>query len=66
MTEIEHSLGWYHFVGHIIGKAMHEGILVDVAFAGFFLAEVCATHNIAKNNIDPFYLRSGSASRRAS
>jgi len=50
MTEIEHSLSWYRFVGRILGKAMHEGILVDVSFAGFFLAQ----------------LHSGSASRRAS
>ena len=40
-TEIEHSLNWYRFIGRILGKAMYEGILVDVAFAGFFLAKVC-------------------------
>jgi ubiquitin-protein ligase E3 C len=34
-----HSLNWYRFVGRILGKAMYEGILVDVAFAGFFLAK---------------------------
>ncbi|KAF8182521.1 HECT-domain-containing protein [Pholiota molesta] len=33
-----HSLNWYRFIGRILGKAMYEGILVDVAFAGFFLA----------------------------
>jgi ubiquitin-protein ligase E3 C len=36
-----HSLNWYRFIGRILGNAMYEGILVDVAFAGFFLAEVC-------------------------
>ena len=36
-----HSLNWYRFIGRIPGKAMYEGILVDVAFAGFFLAKVC-------------------------
>jgi ubiquitin-protein ligase E3 C len=36
-----HSLNWYRFIGRILGKAMYEGILVDVAFAGFFLAKVC-------------------------
>jgi hypothetical protein len=36
----EHSLNWYRFIGRILGKAMYEGILVDVAFAGFFLAKV--------------------------
>ena len=35
-----HSLEWYRFIGRILGKAMYEGILVDVAFAGFFLAKV--------------------------
>ncbi|KAJ7755509.1 HECT-domain-containing protein [Mycena metata] len=34
-----HSLNWYRFIGRIIGKAMYEGILVDIAFAGFFLAK---------------------------
>jgi ubiquitin-protein ligase E3 C len=35
-----HSLNWYNFIGRILGKAMYEGILVDVAFAGFFLSKV--------------------------
>ncbi len=35
-----HSLNWYRFVGRILGKALYQGILVDVAFAGFFLAKV--------------------------
>jgi len=34
-----HSLNWYRFIGRILGKALHEGILVEVAFAGFFLAK---------------------------
>ncbi|EJC97865.1 HECT-domain-containing protein [Fomitiporia mediterranea MF3/22] len=34
-----HSLEWYRFIGRILGKALYEGILVDVAFAGFFLAK---------------------------
>ncbi|KXN82656.1 hypothetical protein AN958_02333 [Leucoagaricus sp. SymC.cos] len=34
-----HSLNWYRFIGRILGKAMYEGILIDVAFAGFFLAK---------------------------
>lgn len=36
-----HSLNWYRFIGRILGKAMYEGILIDVAFAGFFLSKVC-------------------------
>ncbi|KAJ7067265.1 HECT-domain-containing protein [Mycena amicta] len=35
----QHNLNWYRFIGRIIGKAMYEGILVDIAFAGFFLAK---------------------------
>ncbi|KAJ2906494.1 putative E3 ubiquitin protein ligase [Zalerion maritima] len=27
----------YEFLGRIVGKCMYEGILIDVAFAGFFL-----------------------------
>ncbi|TDL28807.1 HECT-domain-containing protein [Rickenella mellea] len=34
-----HSLEWYRFIGRILGKALYEGILIDVAFAGFFLAK---------------------------
>ena len=36
-----HSLEWFRFIGRILGKALYEGILIDVAFAGFFLAKVC-------------------------
>lgn len=35
----EHSLLWYRFIGRILGKALYDGILVDVNFAGFFLAK---------------------------
>ncbi|THH29658.1 hypothetical protein EUX98_g4538 [Antrodiella citrinella] len=34
-----HSLNWYRFIGRILGKALYEGILVDVGFAEFFLAK---------------------------
>ncbi|KAF8874714.1 hypothetical protein CPB84DRAFT_1817858 [Gymnopilus junonius] len=40
-----HSLNWYRFIGRILGKAMYEGILVDVAFAGFFLAKWLGRQN---------------------
>ncbi|CAA7268920.1 unnamed protein product [Cyclocybe aegerita] len=33
------SLDWYRFIGRILAKALYEGILVDIAFAGFFLAK---------------------------
>ncbi|KAF8531258.1 hypothetical protein JB92DRAFT_2852681 [Gautieria morchelliformis] len=34
-----HQLSWYRFIGRILGKALYEGILVDVAFAPFFLTK---------------------------
>ena len=37
-----HNLEWYRFIGRIMGRAMYQGILIDVAFAGFFLAKVRA------------------------
>ncbi|KAJ6596287.1 HECT-domain-containing protein [Mycena vulgaris] len=33
------SLKWFRFVGRILGKAIYDGILIDFAFAGFFLAK---------------------------
>ncbi|KAF9044018.1 hypothetical protein BJ165DRAFT_1479003 [Panaeolus papilionaceus] len=35
-----HSLNWYRFIGRILGKALYEGILVDVAFASFFISKL--------------------------
>ena len=56
-----HSLNWYRFIGRILGKAMYEGILVDVGFAGFFLAKVnsdiCSAGRVTKN----MFSTSGSA-----
>ncbi|KAF8937444.1 hypothetical protein BGZ58_002708 [Dissophora ornata] len=34
-TQLDH----YEFLGRILGKALYEGILIDAAFAGFFLAK---------------------------
>lgn len=33
------QLVWYTFLGRILGKALYEGLLVDVKFAGFFLSK---------------------------
>jgi ubiquitin-protein ligase E3 C len=46
--DVEHSLNPYRFVGRILDKALHEGILVDVAFAGFFLAKVHVCKSVVK------------------
>ncbi|KAF8339579.1 uncharacterized protein EI90DRAFT_2966715 [Cantharellus anzutake] len=34
-----HQLNWYRFIGQVLGKALYEGILVDVGFASFFLGK---------------------------
>ncbi|OCF32551.1 ubiquitin-protein ligase E3 C [Kwoniella heveanensis BCC8398] len=34
-----HQLSWYRFIGQVLGKAIYDGILVDVSFANFFLAK---------------------------
>ncbi|KGB75097.1 ubiquitin-protein ligase E3 C [Cryptococcus deuterogattii 99/473] len=34
-----HNLSWYRFIGQVLGKAIYDGILVDVTFAAFFLAK---------------------------
>ncbi|KAL1925160.1 uncharacterized protein VTP21DRAFT_43 [Calcarisporiella thermophila] len=39
------QLSYYEFLGRIIGKALYEGILVDVAFAGFFLTKWLGKQN---------------------
>ncbi|TNY22063.1 hypothetical protein DMC30DRAFT_173988, partial [Rhodotorula diobovata] len=34
-----HQLAWFAFVGRILGKALYQGILVNVKFASFFLSK---------------------------
>lgn len=34
------QLEWFRFVGRVLGKALYDGILVDIAFAPFFLAKM--------------------------
>lgn len=38
------QLSWFKFIGRILGKALYQGILVNVKFADFFLAKV-SFHN---------------------
>ncbi|GAA5926390.1 ubiquitin-ubiquitin ligase HUL5 [Sporobolomyces koalae] len=33
------QLSWFTFLGRIVGKALYQGILIDVRFAAFFLAK---------------------------
>ncbi|EXK98861.1 ubiquitin-protein ligase E3 C [Fusarium oxysporum f. sp. raphani 54005] len=46
----------YEFLGRIVGKCMYEGILVDLAFAGFFLLKWTSTgpndENTYKGNVN--------------
>jgi ubiquitin-protein ligase E3 C len=35
-----HQLNWYRFIGRVLGKALYEGILIEVGFASFFLGKV--------------------------
>ncbi|KIJ54357.1 hypothetical protein M422DRAFT_25280 [Sphaerobolus stellatus SS14] len=50
-----HQLNWYRFIGRILGKALYEGILVDVAFASFFLAKWLAKQSYLDDlaSLDP-------------
>jgi ubiquitin-protein ligase E3 C len=50
-----HSLNWYRFIGRILGKALYEGILVDVAFAGFFLAKVRLSRLMGSSCLHLYY-----------
>ncbi|CAA7388281.1 unnamed protein product [Spirodela intermedia] len=41
----EQHLQFFHFLGSLLGKAMFEGILVDIPFATFFLSKLRQKHN---------------------
>uniref|UniRef100_A0A6G1SIZ1 Ubiquitin-protein ligase E3B n=1 Tax=Aceria tosichella TaxID=561515 RepID=A0A6G1SIZ1_9ACAR len=41
----EDHLSLFNFVGKMLGKAVYEGIVVDVPFATFFLARVLGQHH---------------------
>jgi ubiquitin-protein ligase E3 C len=45
----------YEFLGRILGKALYEGILIDVAFAGFFLSKCLGQVNYLDDlpSLDP-------------
>ncbi|KAI8353460.1 hypothetical protein B0O80DRAFT_386867 [Mortierella sp. GBAus27b] len=50
-TQLQH----YEFLGRILGKALYEGILIDVAFAGFFLSKCLGQANFLDDlpSLDP-------------
>ncbi|XP_072443991.1 ubiquitin-protein ligase E3B isoform X3 [Chiloscyllium punctatum] len=43
----ENHLQLFEFVGKMLGKAVYEGIVVDVPFASFFLSQVLGHHHSA-------------------
>ncbi|KAL5231664.1 hypothetical protein ABZP36_030440 [Zizania latifolia] len=51
----EQHLQYFHFLGSLLGKAMYEGILVDLPFAAFFLSKLKQKHNFLNDlpSLDP-------------
>ncbi|GJN35965.1 hypothetical protein PR202_gb24786 [Eleusine coracana subsp. coracana] len=51
----EQHLQYFHFLGILLGKAMYEGILVDVPFATFFLSKLKQKYNFLNDlpSLDP-------------
>jgi ubiquitin-protein ligase E3 C len=48
ITHVATKLAFFEFLGLIIGKALYEGILVEAAFAGFFLSKCLGKMNYRK------------------
>ncbi|KAI4964438.1 hypothetical protein ZWY2020_005801 [Hordeum vulgare] len=51
----EQHLQYFHFLGSLLGKAMYEGILVDLPFATFFLSKLKEKSNFLNDlpSLDP-------------
>lgn len=51
----ERHLQFFHFLGCLLGKAMFEGILVDIPFATFFLSKLKQKYNYLNDlpSLDP-------------
>ncbi|THU67840.1 hypothetical protein C4D60_Mb05t28930 [Musa balbisiana] len=51
----EQHLQFFHFLGTLLGKAMYEGILVDIPFATFFLSKLKEKSNFLHDlpSLDP-------------
>jgi ubiquitin-protein ligase E3 C len=51
----EQHLQYFHFLGSLLGKAMYEGILVDLPFATFFLSKLKQKSNFLNDlpSLDP-------------
>jgi len=46
----DNHLQLFEFVGKMIGKAVYEGIVVDVPFAAFFVSQVYPKINLLQPN----------------
>jgi ubiquitin-protein ligase E3 C len=46
----------YEFLGRIVGKCLYEGILIDIAFAGFFLLKWASKNSGGSSSQDSGYL----------
>jgi len=46
----------YEFLGRIVGKCLYEGILIDIAFARFFLLKWASTNSGGPSSQDSGYL----------
>uniref|UniRef100_A0A8C2Y919 Ubiquitin-protein ligase E3B n=1 Tax=Coturnix japonica TaxID=93934 RepID=A0A8C2Y919_COTJA len=51
----ENYLQLFEFVGKMLGKAVYEGIVVDVHFASFFLSQLLAHHSDLQFFVQPPY-----------
>lgn len=51
----DQHLQYFHFLGSLLGKAMYEGILVDLPFATFFLSKLKEKSNFLNDlpSLDP-------------
>ncbi|KAJ3669606.1 hypothetical protein LUZ60_011556 [Juncus effusus] len=51
----EQHLHYFHFLGSLLGKAMYEGILVDIPLATFFLSKLKQKYNYLNDlpSLDP-------------
>ncbi|XP_058077263.1 E3 ubiquitin-protein ligase UPL6 isoform X2 [Magnolia sinica] len=51
----DRHLQFFHFLGSVLGKAMFEGILVDIPFATFFLSKLKQKYNYLNDlpSLDP-------------
>lgn len=57
-TAVNGHLDYFAFLGRMLGKAMYDGIQMDVPFCGFFVSKLLGKHNYLDQlpSLDPGYL----------